>query len=149
MAPFTFLEDIVLADAAFEATGDSPSELFESAAQAVIETLVDPRTVASTWHRIIERQDDDLASLLFDWLSDIVYLKDAEGVVFRTAEAVVSQDTASGIWRLRGALAGAPIDAGRHSLRADVKAVTKHLYEVSRGERSGKETWLARVVLDI
>ncbi|MBM4124537.1 MAG: archease [Nitrospira sp.] len=149
MAPFTFLEDIALSDAAFEATGATPSELFQSAAQAVIETLADPRSVAPTWRRVVERQDQDLADLLFEWLSDIVYLKDAEGVVFRTAETVVSQETATGPWRLQGLLMGEPIDPKRHELRADVKAVTKHLYEVRREDRHGKEQWLARVVLDI
>ena len=34
---FTFLEDVALADAAFEASGDSPSELILAATQAVIE----------------------------------------------------------------------------------------------------------------
>jgi|SRR5581483_214514 SHS2 domain-containing protein len=140
---FRFLEDVALADAAFEATGDSPSELFQAAAQAVIETLADPRTVAGTWQRKVSREDEDLASLLFDWLSEIVYVKDAHGVVFREAVPIVGRE--QGRWRLDATLVGAPVDPARQDLRADVKGVTKHLYELKQdGSR-----WTARVVLDI
>jgi SHS2 domain-containing protein len=146
---FRFLEDVALADTAFEAFGDSPSELFLAAAQAVIETMVNPSTVSARWRRAIEHQAPDIASLLFDWLSDLVYLKDAEGVVFREATAVVTEDRPHGGWKLRGVLTGELIDPARHELRSDVKAVTKHLYEVRRdGDREG-ERWTARVVLDV
>jgi SHS2 domain-containing protein len=141
---YRVLEEIALADAAFEASGDSPSEVFLAAAQAVIETMVDPNTVASSWHRVVERKSSDLSALLFDWLSDIVYLKDAEGVVFREATVEVTQESRGG-WYLHGMLTGEPIDPSRHELRADVKAVTKHLYQV---QRQGHQ-WVARVVLDI
>jgi SHS2 domain-containing protein len=140
---FRFLEDIALADAAFEATGDSPSELFQAAAQAVIETLADPRTVAGTWQRKVWRENEDLASLLFDWLSEIVYVKDAQGVVFREAVPVVGRN--QGRWRLDATLVGAPVDPATQDLRADVKGVTKHLYEL---KQDGSQ-WTARVVLDI
>ena len=142
---FTFLDDVALADAAFDAGGDSPDELFVAAAMAVIETLADPATVAAVWHREIRLQAPDLASLLFDWLSEIVYLKDAEAGVFRNATAVVSEDRPHGGWQVRGTLSGEAIDPSRHALRADVKAVTKHLYQV----RQDDGRWTARVVLDI
>ena len=142
---FRFLEDVALADAAFEATGDSLSELFTAAAGAVIETMVNPSSVGSRFERDIEHTEEDPASLLFDWLSDLVFLKDAEGVLFHTAFATVTREAPSGRWRLRGRLTGEPIDPGRHELRADVKAVTKHLYEV----RQEDSRWRAKVVLDI
>lgn len=142
---FRFLEDIACADTAFEASGDSPSELFTAAALAIIETMVNPKTVSSSWQKVIERQDEDLSSLLFDWLSDLVYLKDAEAVVFREATAAVVEDRANRGWRLQGTLIGEPIDPQRHELRADVKAVTKHLYQV----RQDGNRWVARIVLDI
>jgi protein archease len=142
---FRFLEDVALADAAFEATGDSLSELFTAAAGAVIETMVNPSSVGSRFERDIEHTEEDPASLLFDWLSDLVYLKDAEGVLFHTAFATVTREAPSGRWRLRGRLIGEPIDPDRHELRADIKAVTKHLYEV----RQEDSRWRAKVVLDI
>ena len=111
--------------------------------------MVNPGTVSAGWRREITHQAPELASLLFDWLSDIVYLKDAEGVVFREATAVVTEGRPHGGWTLRGVLTGEPIDPGRHELRSDVKAVTKHLYEVRRDDDCDGGRWTARVVLDI
>lgn len=142
---FRILEDIAMADVAFEAMGDTPSELFAAAAQAVIAMLANPMTVSTTWHRTIDLEDEQLADLLFDWLSEMVYLKDAEGVVFCQARATVTHESLRDRWRLRAELIGETIDYTRHELRSDVKAVTKHLYEVH--ESAGQ--WKARVVLDI
>jgi SHS2 domain-containing protein len=144
-AAFTFLDDIALADMAFEATADSPVELFESATSALIESLANPLSIGQSWHHLIDRQAGDVSSLLFDWLEEMVYLKDAHGVVFHHASFILDRHPAQTIWHLRGQLTGAPVDPGTQELRSDVKGVTKHLYEVS--ECSG--TWRARVVLDV
>ncbi|HET7057604.1 MAG TPA: archease [Nitrospiraceae bacterium] len=142
---FRILEDIAVADVAFEAIGDTPSELFVAAAQAVIEILANPVAVLKTWHRTIDLEDAQFTDLLFDWLSEMVYLKDAEGVVFCQATAAVVHEPIYDRWQVHGKLIGEAIDSTRHELRSDVKAVTKHLYEVY--ERGGQ--WKARVVLDI
>ncbi len=142
---FRFLEDLALADSAFEAQGDTPSELFTASARAVIETLADPQTVPPALTRTISRHDRSLANLLFDWLECIVYLKDAEALVFREAACTVSGGQAGGEWHLEGRLTGAPIDAARQDLRADIKAITKHRYEV----RQDRSRWVATVVMDI
>lgn len=142
---FRFLEDIALADSAFEARGDTPSELLTAAARAVIETLADPNTVAPALTKTITRHDRSLGDLLFDWLADIVYLKDAEGIVFRDAVCTVSSEGTGGDWQLTGTLTGEAINPARHDLRADVKAITKHRYDVRQDERG----WVATVVMDI
>ena len=142
---FRFLEDIALADSAFEARGSTPSELFTAAARAVIETLADPATVLPAVSKPCTRHDRDLPELLFDWLADIVYLKDAEGLVFHDASCTVTEDRVAGEWRLAGTLAGEPIDPTRHDLRADIKAVTKHRFEVRQDDGG----LVATVVMDI
>ena len=140
---FRFLEEIAVADMAFEAEGDSIEELFRAATQAVLEAMADPATVGTSWERVLERCDEDLSQLLFDWLSDIIYWKDAEGVVFHEAALTVVQQ--GGVWRLNARLAGAPVDRLAPELRNDVKGITKHLYEVSQQDQK----WKARVVLDV
>ena len=142
---FRYLEDIALADCAFEAMGDSPAELFHAAAQALIETLCNPITVGCSWTTSITGQDTDLATLLFDWLNEIVYVKDAERVLFSRTSTQVTKDLTTGEWHLGGTLVGDPIDPSKHELHSDVKAVTKHLYEV---KQEGAQ-WIARVVLDL
>ena len=140
---FRFLEEIALADIAFEAEGESVEEVFRGATQAILETMANPTTVSGGWERAIERSDVDPSALLFDWLSEVVYWKDAAGVVFREAPLTLMRE--GDVWLLRARLIGAPVDQQAQELHADVKGVTKHLYEL-------KQTggcWTVRAVLDV
>ncbi|MDP1767389.1 MAG: archease [Nitrospirota bacterium] len=138
-----WLEDIAMADAAFEVDASSVEEVFLGATEALLQSLANPVTVSGGWERSIERTDMDLSALLFDWLSEIVYWKDAAGVVFREAPLTLAQ--AGDVWLLQARLIGAPVDYRTQELHADVKGVTKHLYHVT--EEAGR--WKALVVLDV
>jgi SHS2 domain-containing protein len=140
---FRFLEEIALADIGFEAEGESIEEAFRGATQALLESMANPSTVSEEWERAIELSDVDPSALLFDWLSEVVYWKDAAGVVYREAPLTLTHEHDA--WLLRARLIGAPVDRHAHELHADVKGVTKHLYELKQtGDR-----WKARVVLDV
>jgi SHS2 domain-containing protein len=106
--------------------------------------MADPETVGSTWQHVIELADEEPAALLFDWLSDIVYWKDAAGVVFNRAELMLTRQD-DGRWIARGTLYGEPVNGSAQTLRADVKGITKHLYRLAPEE----EQWTVRVVLDV
>ena len=140
---FRFLEDIALADIAFEAEGESVEEVFRGATQALLESMANPATVSGGWERAIEQSDVDPSALLFDWLSEVVYWKDAAGVVFREAPLILTRE--GDVWLLRARLIGAPVDQHSQELRNDVKGVTKHLYELKQDGRQ----WKAKVVLDV
>ena len=140
---FHFLEEIALADIAFEAEGDSIEDVFRGATQALLESMANPATVSGGWERAIERTDVDPSALLFDWLSEVLYWKDAAGVVFREAPLTLTRE--GEVWLLRARLIGAPVDQHSQELRNDVKGVTKHLYELKQDGRQ----WKAKVVLDV
>ena len=140
---FRYLEEIALADIGFEAEGESVEDVFRGATQALLESMANPVTVSGGWERSIERSDVDLSALLFEWLSEMVYWKDAAGVVYREAPLTLTQD--GEVWLLRARLIGAPVDRQTQELHGDVKGVTKHLYELKQtGDR-----WKVRVVLDV
>ena len=140
---FRFLEEIALADIAFEAEGESVEEVCRGATQALLESMANPVTVSGGWERVIERSDADPSMLLFDWLSEVVYWKDAAGVVFREAPLILTRE--GDVWLLRARLIGAPVNQRTQELHADVKGVTKHLYEL---KQTGS-CWKVRVVLDV
>lgn len=141
----TFLDDIAIADMAFEAVADSPDELIRAVTNAMIQSLADPATVGRTWVHSVDRDASDLPSLLFDWLEELVYLKDAHGVVFHDAALTLDRESGGSAGRLHGRVYGEPVNPTRQELRSDVKGVTKHLYEVKQTD-SG---WKAKVVLDV
>ncbi len=143
---YRFRDEIVLGDLAFEATGDSVSELFAAAALAVIESMVDPLSVETSWTQAVRLSEAEIEDLLFEWLNAIVFVKDMEGVVFHDVRATVSRDSEKNLWHLEAVLIGDRVDATRQDVRTDVKAVTKHLYEVRQQEEGA---WYAHVVLDV
>ena len=142
MGRYTFLETIAVADCALEIEGTDLNDLFETAAGAMAEIMVDPETLPATVERTVSLTAPSLDLLLYDWLSELIYLKDSEQVVFTRVEAEVTPEP---VCRVVARLWGGRIDPERTGLRADAKAVTFHQFAVEpRGEG-----WYARVVIDI
>jgi len=140
---YTFLENVVLSDMAFEAKGDTPAELFQAAAQALFEGMANTRRLRPRIRKEIRLRNTQIDQLMYDWLSELIYLKDKEGLLFREFSVELSQNSE---WNLTATVRGERIDPKRHSLRSDAKAVTYHQFEVVQTETGG---WKARVVVDI
>src|SRR5262249_24874816 len=120
---FRFLEDIALADITFEAEGNSIEALFPGATQALVEIMADPLTVKAVWNQRSIKTEAVLEDLLVEWLSEIVYWKDAAGVVF--SEVPLTLTRVNDHWRLEATLIGAPVDPATQALRNDVKGITR------------------------
>ncbi len=138
---YKFLPDVALADIAFEAESDTVNGLFESCAMALTDIMVDPKTLRAKVAKEIPLKSDDLDRLLYDFLTELIVVKDVESLLFSEIHVEV---TSSGT-ELLAALRGEPIDRLRHLLRNDVKAVTMHMF----GIRQEGPSWKATVVLDI
>lgn len=142
--PYRYLPDIATADIAFEATGASRDEMFAAAADALTNVMVeDLATIRprQTVEIIVEHEEIDL--LLFAFLQEFVYYKDARRLLLRPASLVIVDNDAT--LKLRATARGEEIDPDRHPMVVDVKAVTLHRFAVE--QRDG--TWRATVVLDI
>lgn len=142
--PYRFLEEIGTADIAFEATGRDLPELFKDAADATMNVMInnldaiEPRET-----RHIELSNDQIDMLLFDFLQELIFFKDAERLLLRIGKVRIDESDRK--YFLEAKAAGEPLDATRHQQRADVKAVT--LYDFSVAKKAGG--WKARVLLDI
>ena len=144
LMPYHYLEDIGTADIAFEATGRDLAELFSAAADATMNVMIDNlQAIEPRETRHIELSSDEIDMLLFDFLQELIYFKDAERLLLRVRDARIEKR--DGNYCLKAETAGEPLDAARHHQRADVKAVTLHGFSVQK-ENDG---WKARVLLDI
>lgn len=141
MPKFRFLEDVAIADAAFEAFGDTLEELFESCALATFEVMVETKGIRPTLKEEVKIKDQDLDDLLFDFLSELIYLKDTQKIFFSKFDLKITKNKE---YLLAGTLWGDNIDYSKQEIRQDVKAVTYHLLEV---KKIG-ESWRAKVILD-
>ena len=141
---YHYLEDIGTADIAFEATGRDLAELFRDAADATMNVMIDNLdSIQPRDAREIELSNDQIDMLLFDFLQELIYFKDAEQLLLRARAAQIDQR--DGTYFLKAKAAGERLDPQRHHQRADVKAVTLHGFSVKNVDGD----WIARVLLDI
>lgn len=142
--PYRFLDDVATADVAFEATGKTVEELFVAAAEATTNVMIrDLVQLVLKEKREIRMEGELIDLLLFDFLQELVFYKDAELLLF--GHYLVKIEREGSCFRLQAEAHGETLDPDRHDLVVDVKAVTLHQFEV-------KETvqgWEARVILDI
>ncbi len=146
MEPFEYLEHT--ADVKFQAHGRGLEETFENAALAMLAAMIDPSTVRveETWP--VEIEAESLESLLYEWLSEVLYLFEVDLAVFSKFEVAIEEGGEG--WRLSGRLGGERVDLARHLFETEVKAVTLHQFEIRKEEREGgEEIWTAQVVLDV
>jgi len=142
--PYRFREDIAPADVAIEAWGESLEELFAACAEALLATMIeDPGEVSHGREVAISLEDDELEMLLFSFLQELIYFKDAKQLLLHAdLVRIVRQNGGFGLEALAR---GEEIDRGRHRLVVDVKAVTLFCLSVVLEDN----LWKATVVLDV
>jgi SHS2 domain-containing protein len=117
-------------EAGIIARGATLAEAFANAAEGMYALVLELDGVAEREERRIELEGDGYEALLVDWLMELVFLTETEGLVFRRFS--VDELTER---RLRARAFGEPFDAERHrSHNVMVKAVTHHMLEISREE---------------
>ena len=128
------------ADIGFEAFGSTREEVFANAARALFHLMVDLDSVEPRDELAVQVEGSDPASLLVNWLSELLYLNDAEGWLFSEFEVERLDDRS-----LAARARGEKFDRTRHRAKLQVKAITYHQLELERTA----EGWHARVYVDI
>jgi SHS2 domain-containing protein len=141
--PYRYLEDVAIADAAFEVSGKTVNEVFIEAAKAVSNTMVeDLEEIDQGSERRLQIRAPTIEDLLFEFLQELVYLKDAERMLFSGFKVNIELGPTEHY--LDAEIRGEQIDVTKHRLSADVKAVTMHKFKL---EKRG-DTWTGMVILD-
>ncbi len=125
---FKFLEGIATADVAIEATGKNIEEAFAEAAVAMFEVQTDTKRIKPTISKEIKIKSEDKKSLLFDWLSKLIYLRDVERMFF--SEFDVKIKDVDGKFKLVAKAYGEKIDFEKHQLKIEVKGVSYTQMEI-------------------
>jgi SHS2 domain-containing protein len=128
------------ADVGLRARAESLDELFAEAARALFSVVVanpDAVQLRETIHLAVAGTQPD--ELLRDWLAELLYIFEARRLVLARFEVSLGAEG------LTATVQGEPIDAARHQLDVEVKAVTWHGLKVVRDDGG----WLAEVIVDI
>ena len=145
MKKYKFLEDVALADIAYEAYGKNLNDVFENAAMAIMELMAELKTVDDKKKLEIELSHEKLDNLLYDFLSEILFLKDSKYMVFRNVKVRINEDKKNKKFKLSSALQGDKINSNKQHLENDIKAITMHMFKIEKI----KNYWKATVVVDI
>jgi len=126
----------------FRAWGTDLADLFETAARAMFSLEYDVDTVPQDESPSVAVQGDDLEGALYAWLSELLWLHDAEG--FFLSDVWV--DPIGADLSVRGVAIGAAIGDWFQQVGPQLKAVTMHGLEVVHRPGAGYE---ATVYLDV
>lgn len=138
MQAFRILEHT--ADIGFEAFGATREEVFANAGRALFYIIVDPAAVEPREETKILAQGTGPSELLVNWLSELLYLQDAEGWLFRDFEVIsLSENSIQAVAR------GERFYPARHQLKLLVKAITYHQLALEKNA----DGWRAQVYVDI
>ncbi len=144
MMPYHYLEDIAVADVAFLAWGRTLEEMFVAAAKATMNVMVEDLASIDTQRQIaLHVESDTLDMLLFRFLSELIFLKDAESILLSVVQVHVEQQPEC--YRLTAEAQCEELNRKKHQLKVDVKAVTLHRLRVEQKPHC----WECSVVLDV
>ena len=142
--PYRFQDEIATADVSFESWGETEEELFISSASALLRTMVEtPEQVAREEELAIRLEHEEPDLLLLSFLQELIFYKDARRLLLHADSVRIERW--NGIFTMEATVGGERIDAGRHRLLVDVKAVTLHRLSVVFEDN----LWKAVVELDV
>jgi len=136
---YKYLEHVSMADVTVEATGKDLTEVFQSAADATIKVMAKPETVEPRITKEISIENEDPAKLLYAFIEELVYIKDADAIVFNKVDVKVEGN------KCTATVKGDKADPSKQELETDVKAITMHYYKLEQTQ----EGWRAQFVLDV
>ena len=136
--PYEYFD--VTADIGFYAYGDSLEEAYENAALAMFNVVTDITKVKMVESREFEILSEDLVSLLYDYLEELLFLQDTEFLFFcdfKIEIERISDDSSLENYRLKCIARGEEINWDIHSHRSEVKAITFHRMNVIKEDDGG------------
>jgi SHS2 domain-containing protein len=118
------------ADILVRCTGDTLEECFESAAYALFDQMVDARTIEHEIRYTFEVEDEDIENRLFLFLSELLFIMDAESLVLGSFR--VTFDVTKVICEAHGET----LDLNKHKPKTEIKAITYHMMHIDEDEPS-------------
>ena len=127
------------ADVLFTAEAATLEELFAECGIAVEETQINLDGVSTTETKTFSVEAKDQESLLFEFLDELLFYKDAEQLIFKEFKITIEDN------KLTCVAKGETINREKHEQKVDVKGITMHLFELKKTD----EGWFAKVLIDI
>lgn len=141
MRDFWYLEHT--ADLKFRAQGKTLRKCFINSARALTNSMVGLDSIDVRKDKRISLQNRELDILLNEFLTELVYLFDADHLLFISYWLEIKEEKDR--YFLQAKMKGEEFSKRKHEIKTHIKAVTFHnLFIEKQGDR-----WVAQVVCDI
>ena len=128
------------ADVGVIAYGVDLKQLFSNAALALFSLVTEPESIRQELQRDVKIISEDKDSLLVEWLNELIYLFDAEHILFSRFD--IERLTNDG---LKASCYGENVDPLRHKIRIGVKAATYHMLKIDKDSNG----YRVQIIFDI
>jgi SHS2 domain-containing protein len=126
-------------DIGIRAFGTDLPEAFANAARGMFSLIVDPDSIRESLHRDINVKAPDKEVLLVEWLNELLYYFDTDGIIFKSFEVKSLTDT-----EIQARCYGEKADKSRHELKRGIKSTTYHMLKIEK-----KDFYQLQVLFDI
>jgi len=111
------------------AYGTDIGRAFINAARALFSIITDLEGIQETDYRDIDITAEDREDLLVEWLNELIYLFDAEEMLFGKFIITYLTDT-----QMVARCYGEKVDTKRHVIKTGVKAATYHMLKIEKDD---------------
>lgn len=138
---YKIVEDGTSADFVVDVHGKTLNELFANSAEACFFAMTNIDKVRPVRELNLIVDADNIDELLYNFISELIYLKDIEKMFFSRFDVNISVDEKS----LKAVVAGDIIDYINHEIKTDVKAITYHDLHIKNSD----DGFMTRIVFDL
>jgi SHS2 domain-containing protein len=140
--PYKITDTHTCADVGLIVSGETLEQLFADSAAGLMAIMVEPDGVRENKNSTLELEADDLEELFYSWLSELIYIKDADDFLLKECKLKITKNNQ---YKLKAELTGDSIDPKRQTLKTDVKGVTYYRFRIEKIENE----WHGEVVFDL
>ncbi|MBE0477658.1 archease [Candidatus Aerophobetes bacterium] len=128
------------ADLGIKVRGKNLSELFANAAYALFDIILDISRVKPAQSRKIKIPGGEIEDIFFEWMRELLSKFNIDALALK--EFTINKLDKTG---LEAIVKGEQVDASRHNLKTEIKAVTYHGLKIQKNNK----LWEVQVIFDI
>ncbi|MFH2036534.1 MAG: archease [Candidatus Zixiibacteriota bacterium] len=140
--PFKITDKYCPGDVGLTVSANSLENLFIDSGLGLMNIMTDLEIVRKTKQININVKEDSLEDLYYAFLSELIYIKDADNFLFSGIELKIDCPEE---FHLNATIFGENIERDRHTLKTDIKAVTYYRFRIEEVE----DRWESEVIFDL
>lgn len=129
-----FIYEDHTADVQARCWGKSLEEAFNQTAYSLMATITpNLKKISAKVEKKIRIEAEDKEALLFDFLSELLYIFDVEELVFNNIKVQIIKESEE-LYVLNALLSGEKFDKSKHEIGVEVKAITYSFMEITESK---------------